>query len=365
VSDFCSNCLFYKLVIISFKGLSLPNFAEKSQLFNLKNPKAMKQRSKKIRTFYTDQQVCFDNIQNASFSKSPLKPYLLMQRIEHLGLNNLFLRTSQFEPFTKADFELAHTPLYVHNVFNGEGNYRSNNLPWSKNLVYSLGYTNAALYEAKKHALLHPQTICFAPVSGMHHAQPNRGSGFCTFSGQVISALKLYDEFGVSGAYFDLDGHYGNSIEDSRTYCPKLNLAIPKGCNVNPSGYNESYIQSFQDGLDRVEKLILAGKIHYVVFAHGADSHADDDIGGGCDTKHWLLCAEIFAEWVNTVSKKIGKPLPVTLALFGGYRADNYNAVLDLHLSSLALIAKEICGQEKVNANYAYQHPPKTQKVAS
>jgi hypothetical protein len=68
---------------------------------------------------------------------------------------------------------------------------------------------------------------------------------------------------------------------------------------------------------------------------------------------------------VNAISKKIGKPLPVTLALFGGYRADNYNAVLDLHLSSLALIAKEICGQEKVNANYAYQHPPKTQKVAS
>jgi acetoin utilization deacetylase AcuC-like enzyme len=325
----------------------------------------MKQRSKKIRTFYTDQQVCFDNIQNASFSKSPLKPYLLMQRIKEKKYSSLFLKTDQFEPFKKSDFQLAHTKLYVDNFYDGVGNYRSNSLPWSKNLVHSVGYTNAALYEAKKHALLHPQTVCFAPVSGMHHAQPNRGSGFCTFSGQVISAIKLYDEFGVSGAYFDLDGHYGNSIEDSRTYCPKLNLAIPLGCNINPSGYNESYIQSFQDGLDRVEELILADKIHYVVFAHGADSHADDDIGGGCDTKHWLLCAEIFAEWVNAISKKIGKPLPVTLALFGGYRADNYNAVLDLHLSSLATIAKVVCGQTQVNTTFVFQHPPKTQRVAS
>jgi acetoin utilization deacetylase AcuC-like enzyme len=343
----------------------LPNFAVKSQLLNPQNPLAMKQRSKKIRTFYTDQQVCFDNIQNASFSKSPLKPYLLMQRIKQLGMNNLFVQTSQFEPFTKADFELAHTALYVQNVFNGEGNYRSNNLPWSKNLVHSLGFTNAALYEAKKYALLKPQTVCFAPVSGMHHAQPNRGSGFCTFSGQVISALKLYDEFGVSGAYFDLDGHYGNSIEDTRAFEPKLNLAIPLGCNVNPSGHNGSYIEAFKNGLLRVGELILAGKIHYVVFAHGADSHADDDIGGGCDTKHWLLCAEIFAEWVNEISAKMGKPLPVTLALFGGYRADNYNAVLDLHLSSLAIIAKDLCRQEKVRTDFAYQHPPKIQKVAS
>ncbi|MFN5652033.1 MAG: hypothetical protein ACK465_00245, partial [Flavobacteriia bacterium] len=181
----------------------------------------------------------------------------------------------------------------------------------------------------------------------------------------VISALKLYDEFGVSGAYFDLDGHYGNSIEDSRTYCPKLNLALPLGFKLKPSGYNESYIQSFQDGLDRIEKLILAGKIHYVVFAHGADSHEDDDIGGGCDTKHWLLCAEIFAQWVNEISAKLGKPLPVTLALFGGYRADNYNAVLDLHLSSLQIISEKICQTASKSIKPYYPHPKRNSKHAS
>lgn len=303
----------------------------------------MKKRSKRILTFYTKQQVCFDNIQTASFSKSPLKPYLLMQRMKKKGLTSAFRLQSNFQPLTKADFELAHTETYVHNVFNGEGNYRSNSLPWSKNLVHSVGYTNASLYEAKKYALLHPQTVCFAPVSGMHHAQPERGSGFCTFSGQVISAIKLYEAFGAIGAYFDLDGHFGNSIEDSRWFNPTINLAIPKGCNVNPSGTNESYVESFQKGLAHVGALIKAGKIHYVVFAHGADSHEDDDIGGGCDTKHWLQCAQLFSDWVNAISAEIAKPLPVTLALFGGYRSDNYEAVLDLHLKSLLTCSRIIC----------------------
>jgi acetoin utilization deacetylase AcuC-like enzyme len=314
----------------------------------------MQKRTKQILTFYTDQQVCFDNIQNASFSKSPLKPYLLMKRIKSKGFSKVFRLQSNFTPFTEEDFKIAHTELYVTNFFKGEGNYLSNSLPWSKNLVHSVCYTNAALYEAKKYSILNPQTVCFAPVSGMHHAQPNRGSGFCTFSGQVISSIKLYNELGVSGAYFDLDGHFGNSIEDSRGFNPILNQAIPIGCNVNPFGTNELYVESFKEGLENVGNLIKAGKIHYVVFAHGADSHADDDIGGGCNTKHWLLCASLFADWVNEISKEIGKPLPVTLALFGGYRSDNYNAVLDLHLKSLLQCSKTIC-QNKIEDNSVIQ----------
>lgn len=310
----------------------------------------MKKRKKRILTFYTDQQVCIDNIQKESFSKSPLKPYLLMQRIKKKGFASVFPLKSDFKPFTKNDFELAHTSTYVQNFFNGEGNYRSNSLPWSNNLVHSVGYTNAALYEAKKYALTNPQTVCFAPVSGMHHAQPERGCGFCTFSGQVISAIKLYEEFGVSGAYFDLDGHFGNSIEDSRDFNPLVNLAIPEGCNINPTGTNESYVASFRKGLEEVGKRIKEGKIHYVVFAHGADSHEDDDIGGGCDTKHWLLCAQIFSEWVNEISEETGILLPVTLALFGGYRSDNYDAVLDLHMKSLLQCAKTICRNEKTES---------------
>ncbi|MFM7388881.1 MAG: hypothetical protein ACKO5L_12065, partial [Bacteroidota bacterium] len=249
-----------------------------------------------------------------------------------------------FQPFAQEDFHLAHTEEYVNNVFNQQGNYQSNGVPWSENLVESVRYTNSAMYHAIKHSLAQPDQLCFAPVSGMHHATPTAGQGFCTFSGQVIASLKLYDEFGVSGAWLDLDGHYGNSIEDSRYFVPRLNQAIPLDCNVNPSGRNAGYVQNFREKLELVRLRILAGEVHYVVFAHGADSHIDDDLGGQCDTAHWLECSEVFTQWVADVSEEIGKPLPVTLALFGGYRSDDYNIVLHLHLASIER-CRALCGE--------------------
>lgn len=301
-------------------------------------------RNKKIYTYYTPKQVCINKIKDLSFSQSPLKPKLLMERIDTLGFSEMLDKKSDFKPFEKESFFLAHSKQYVENVFNKTGNYKSNDLPWSKNLVNSLGYTNASLYHAKRHAILHPESVTFAPISGMHHARPTSGSGFCTFSGQVISSIKIYEEFGLSGAYFDLDGHYGNSIEDTREFNPLLNKAIPQGCNVNPFGNNEEYTADFARKLDLIGNQIKLGKIHYVVFAHGADSHMDDDLGWNCDTYHWVKCAEMFANWVNEISNEIGKPLPVTLALFGGYRKNNYNAVLDLHIKSILKISNIVCG---------------------
>jgi len=303
-------------------------------------------RNKKIKTFYTDKQVCFDSIRESSFSQSPLKPYLLMEKINNGPYANMLDITDEFEPIKKEDYYIAHTKDYVNNVYNKTGNYRSNGLPWSQNLVDSLPYTTGSLYAAKKHAILNPETVCFAPISGMHHAQPNSGSGFCTFSGQVVSAIKIYLEYGLSGAYFDLDGHFGNSIEDTREFNPLLNKAIPIGCNINPMGNDSNYMHNFELALNKLESKILNNEIHYVVFAHGADSHRDDDLGGQCGTEYWLLNSTVFSEWVNNISEKLGKPLPVILALFGGYRKDNYDIVLDLHTKSLLQCSNLICGND-------------------
>lgn len=301
-------------------------------------------RTSKIKTFYTDRQVCHQNISETSASRSPQKPALLLKRLKKNGYIKMLDVEAHFEPMSRKDFQIAHTEEYINNVFHKKGNYASNMLPWSKELIESLPYTTASLYHAKKYALAYPETVCFAPVSGMHHAQPTRGLGFCTFSGQVVSAVKIYQELGKSCAYFDLDGHFGNSIEDTRDFNPLVNEAIPCNCNINPDGKDDIYQDDFAEGLAYVKDKILQDEVHYVVFAHGADSHVDDDLGGQCDTAHWIGCAEMFAHWVNDVSATIGKPLPVVLALFGGYRQDNYEAVLDLHTKSLITCSNIICG---------------------
>jgi acetoin utilization deacetylase AcuC-like enzyme len=301
--------------------------------------------NKKIKTFYADKQVCFDSIKESSYSQSPLKPYLLMKRFAETGYDELLDVDGSFKPIKRQDFHIAHTEQYVDNVYTGTGNYRSNSLPWSRNLVDSLPYTTGSLYAASKWALEHPEQIAFAPVSGMHHAQPEHGGGFCTFSGQVISAIKIYQETGKSCAYLDLDGHFGNSIEDTRDFNPLLNKAIPEGCNINPDYADAVYVDDFREKLFALAQKIINNEIHYVVFAHGADSHSDDDLGGQCGTWYWLECARIFANWVNTVSESIGKRLPVVLALFGGYRKDDYTTVLDLHIKSILTCSNIIYNQ--------------------
>jgi acetoin utilization deacetylase AcuC-like enzyme len=306
-------------------------------------------RKTKIKTFYSDKQVCFDSIKEKSFSQSPLKPALLIEKINKGAFASMLDITDNFAPISRTDFEIAHTKEYIDNVFNMTGNYRSIGLPWSENLTNSLPYTTGSLYAASKYAVENPDTVCFAPISGMHHARPTSGSGFCTFSGQVISAVKLYEESAKVCAFLDLDGHFGNSIEDTRNFNPLLNKAIPEGCNYNPSGRNESYLSCFEDNLNSLSTLILEDKIHYVVFAHGADSHDQDDLGGYVNTEYWVKCAELFAKWVNGVSDAKKQPLAVVLALFGGYRKDNYDAVLNLHVKSLIKCSNIICGNNFVD----------------
>lgn len=316
----------------------------------------------KIKMFFNLNQVLYANIERSA-SKSPFKPLLLLNFLNGdcgQPLINYFNESWDFEPFVKDDFLIAHTSAYVNAVFEGEHPLcASNGIPWSDELVLSVTFTNANLYHSIREAVLHPEHISFSPVSGMHHARPSSGSGFCTFSGQVIASVKLYREMGKSGAWLDLDGHYGNSIEDTRHFVKDLDKAIPPGFNINPNGHGKGYIKSLKSHLRKLTDAILEGKIHYVVWCHGADSHEWDDLGGQVSTEEWIECSKIFYRWVKKMTKLRGKPLPVILTLFGGYRADHYDSVLSLHTADLVCCLNILCGE---NINYEAIVLPKPTK---
>jgi acetoin utilization deacetylase AcuC-like enzyme len=273
-----------------------------------------------------------------------MKPALLMQYLRDNGFGEFLTINDTFEPFTPRDFQIAHTKRYVKDVFTGVGQYKSNGLPWSLSLVDSLTYTNASLYEAMLSAIERPSTITFSPTSGFHHAKPDQGSGFCTFSGQVIAATKIYRETGNKAAFLDLDGHFGNSIEDSKRFVSDLREAIP--FNINPQGSHAAYLKDFTKALVKLTKAFLNNEVHYVVWCHGADSHEWDQLGHQCSTEEWLRCSEIFYAWVAAMESEHQIIVPVTLSLFGGYRDDDYTSVLSLHASDLRICLSRLCGVE-------------------
>lgn len=302
-------------------------------------------RHNRIRTFYTPKQVLQTGY-TQNYSKSPKKPELLLKYIEEKGLIDNFEIESDFEPFTNEDFKIAHHKSYVKEFFNGGARSSSNGLSWTKEFAETVRYTNASLYNAIRNSISNPEEVSFSPTSGFHHARPSGGSGFCTFSGQVIASVKLWRQFGVRGAYLDLDGHFGNSIEDSRGFVADLAQAVPVDFNFNPIGKNASYVADLESFLSDLTEYIMDGQIDYVVWCHGADSHEDDQLGHQCSTEYWVKCSTIFWSWVKKMDERLGKPLPVACALFGGYRDDDYNSVLSLHTADFVECLNNLLGKE-------------------
>ncbi len=316
-------------------------------------------RSEQLSTFYRPEQSITNNAPDSS--RSPEKPKLLLEKISEIGYDQYLLSHQDFPPLNREDFLIAHEEKYVDAFFSGEGRLaRSNMLKWSKEFTDSVAYTNSSLYHSIKYSLENPSVVTFSPTSGFHHARPQMGSMFCTFSGQVIASVKLYRESGVSGAYVDLDAHFGNSIEDTREFCPDLNNAVLPGMNINLEGKHEQYINNLRERLDFLSSQVISGDVDYVVFCHGADSHVDDDLGGQCTTSEWLECSHIFYNWVKETDKALGRPLPLSLSLFGGYRDDDFNSVLSLHIADLVSCLNILCGRE---IEYFPQVTPKPPKL--
>ncbi|SRR6266403_521159 len=302
-------------------------------------------RKKTISTFYDERMVLMDeNVPN--ISKSPLKPKKIIEYIHKNGLLEYF-DIKEFEPFEKEVFYTAHFEKYVDNFFNGiEPQASSNGLKWNAQFADSVRYTNASLYNAILNSIKNPDEVSFSNTAGFHHATPDEGMGFCTFSGQVIASLKIYRELGLSGAYLDLDGHFGNSLEDSRYFAPDLNEAVPTECNINPQYHSKYYIIDLQERLEKLRERIIQGKTHYLVFCHGADSHFWDDYGTQLNTEQWIECSKIVYNFVKSIEEELKKPFPLALSLFGGYRKDDYNSVLSLHLADLVECLNILCDND-------------------
>jgi acetoin utilization protein AcuC len=138
----------------------------------------------------------------------------------------------------------------------------------------------------------------FHPAGGLHHAHPDRASGFCIFN-DVALAVGTAVDAGRRVAYVDLDAHHGDGVmygfydsgrvldidvhQDGRTLFPgtgfpreagrgdgaglKANLPLP------PNAGDEALLPLF----DRVvPSLLRAFRPDVLVVQHGVDGHLGD-----------------------------------------------------------------------------------------
>ncbi len=303
-------------------------------------------KSPRLRTFYNPL-MSMDPEDPGSYTFNPAKPRLIMEYLERKGLLKNFLIDGDFPPLPREDFYIAHTQEMVDNFFDKGKTSRILGVKWTPEYARAATYESASLYYAIRYAVQHPEEVCFSPSGAFHHANPTRGALFCAFSGQVIASVKVYHEFGLCGAYIDLDGHYGNSIDNSRDFVADIDKAISPVCgNINIMAYHQKYIEELKTNLEILREELISDRINYVVFGHGADSHEWDELASQLSTEEWIECSRLVYTMIRETEIITGKQIPLILILFGGYRKDDFNSVLSLHTADLVTCLNILCGCE-------------------
>jgi acetoin utilization protein AcuC len=186
----------------------------------------------------------------------------------------------------------------------------------------------------------------FHPAGGLHHAHPDRASGFCIFNDVALAVAASVDA-GLRVAYIDIDAHHGDGVmygfydsgrvldidfhQDGRTLFPgtgfstetgrgdgagmKANLPLP------PLAGDEALLPLF----DRVvPELLRSFRPDVLIVQHGVDGHIGDRLAQLQYTSG--AYAEVDARLLALARELCGGRVLVTGG--GGYRPDAVARVL-------------------------------------
>jgi acetoin utilization deacetylase AcuC-like enzyme len=130
-------------------------------------------------------------------------------------------------PVTHADILRVHSPPYVDAVRTGEPRAlaESQKFPWSPQLYQSVLLTSGGCLAAARAALA--DGVAAGLVSGFHHSHADRGEGFCTFNGLIVTLDRLLTDGVIrSAAILDCDLHYGNGTALLARTRPHIAMAL-------------------------------------------------------------------------------------------------------------------------------------------
>jgi acetoin utilization protein AcuC len=279
----------------------------------------------------------------------PMKMYrlqLTFELIRHLGLidrENVTL--IEPEQASEEDVLTFHTQEYLEVLKSADaglffpGAYRYG-LGQGDNPIFPGVYEGSMLAcgasIAAARFVLDGGRVAFNIAGGLHHAMPNKASGFCYLNDPVIAINFLLRHF-EKIAYVDIDAHHGDGVqlafyrtnrvltisthEDGRFLFPgtgfvdEIGEGEGKGFSVNipflPFAGDDAFIYALDEV---VMPLLEAYNPDVIVTQLGADTIRDDPI------THWQLTTHGFCKAVE-LFKALGKPW-VALG-GGGYNVGN------------------------------------------
>ena len=176
----------------------------------------------------------------------------------------------------------------------------------------------------------------FNPSGGLHHAHPERASGFCIFNDPAVVIAHLKSRYKVKHiVYLDIDAHHGDGVMYGYYHDPVVldidfhesgNFLFPgtgfpdeigkgeaKGLKLNislPSSTgDEAYLEAFQQIVpDALRKF----RPEIILVQCGADGHMNDRLA------HLRLTTKVYTEVVRQMHDLAHQLCNGKLLLFGG-----------------------------------------------
>lgn len=289
----------------------------------------------------------------------PESPERLRRIIEYLKNNSQFKSLEFFEPRPASvqEIEFVHTKDYIQRVMKiceGGGGALDSDTVLSRESFHSAllavgaGLTGADLIMEEKIK----NAFCAVRPPG-HHAEVDRGMGFCIFNNVAITAKYIQRKYSIERILIiDWDVHHGNGTqhifeEDNSVFYfsihqyphyPMTGRADERGKGkgegftlnipVGPGADERVYLSVFREILNSaVERF----KPEFILISAGFDCHRSDPLGG------MLLSEATFYEMTKIVmewGKKFAKDRIVSF-LEGGYSLSHLPLSVGAHLLAL------------------------------
>ncbi len=280
----------------------------------------------------------------------PMRKYWMLR--DRVAAHLPEVRLEEAPSTTDGVLALAHHPQYIHRVATGAltaAEQRAIGFPWSPEMVERSRRSAGATIAACRAAFEDGVAVNLA--GGTHHAQAERGEGFCVFNDAAIAARLMQAERRAARvAIVDLDVHQGNgtaailanddsvftlSLHGENNYpftkaVSDLDIALPDGTG------DDDYLARLDDAL---VQLFVRFDPQLIIYLAGADPHEGDRLG------RLGLSAAGLAERDRRVLEAAGRRgLPVAIAMAGGYGREIEQTVA-IHCQTVGIAARHCHGE--------------------
>ena len=255
-------------------------------------------------------------------------------------------------PASDGELALAHTPRYVSAVAEGHlsaAEQREIGFPWSLRMAERARRSVGATISAARAALVQGQGVAANLAGGTHHAQADKGSGYCVFNDVAVAARLMQAEWHrarralLRVAVIDLDVHQGNgtaaifrdddtvftlSMHGARNFPFRkepsdIDVELPDACTDRP------YLEALDQALAALWRHHSAQPPGLVFYVAGADPHEGDRLG-----RLKLTTAGLAERDRRVFAACRTRGIPVAVSMAGGY-GRNIDDTVAIHLRTL------------------------------